>query len=249
MKRLRLGVILGLVVLFGTPVAFAAQSSSTNYEVNEVQFDSGGLLNASSPNYQAQQSAGSTTAGSACGTLYCADNGFLTGSDPFLQMVVTPATINLGTLSSAGTATGFANFSIRAYLDSGYIIVSMNNPPSDNEGTTLNALSSPTASSVGSEQFGINLVRNLTTCANPAPTNYGADPSLVPSSTFANGIAAPGYNTCGLFKYHKGDTIAENNGKGWGETDYEISYMININPVSKAGVYSMTQDLVAVATY
>ncbi len=249
MKRLRLGVILGLVVLLGTPAAFAAQSSSPNYQVNEVQFDSGGLLNASSPNYQAQQSAGSNVAGSACGTLYCADNGFLTGSDPFLQMVVNPATVNLGTLSSTGTATGYATFSIRAYLDSGYIIVSMNNPPTDSEGSTLSALSSPTASSVGTEQFGINLVLNSTGCANPAPANYGANPSLVPSSTFANGIAAPGYNTCGLFKYHKGDTIAESNGKGWGETDYTISYMANINPASKAGVYSMTQDLVAVATY
>lgn len=249
MKRLRLGVLSGLIIILSTSSVFAAQSSSTSYEVNEVQFGPGGLLNATSANYQAQQSLGSTAVGSATSTNYGADAGFLTANEPFLEMVVNAATINLGTLSSASTATGTATFHVRAYVDSGYTVLTMNDPPVQEEGSHLAAMSSPAASSVGTEQFGINLVNNLTSCTPAAPANFGANPVPIPSSAFANGQAATGYNTCGLFKYNKGDVVAQSNGKGWGETDYTISYITNINPVSKAGKYNMTQDLVAVTTF
>lgn len=230
-------------------MALTPQSSSANYGVNEVQFGAGGQLNASSANYQAQQSLGSTAAGSIKSANYWADAGFLTANVPFLEMVVNAATINLGTLSSTSTATGTATFHVRTYIDSSYVVLSMNNPPINEEGAYLNAPSSPTASSTGSEQFGMNVVQNLTTCTTPAPANFGANPLLVPNSTFATGQAASGYNTCGLFKYVKGDTIAQSSGNGWGETDYTISYIANINSLTKAGSYNMTQDLVAVATY
>jgi hypothetical protein len=52
-----------------------------------------------------------------------------------------------------------------------------------------------------------------------------------------------------LFKYVKGDVVAQSSSNGWGETDYTISYIANINTVSKAGKYNMTQDLVAVTTF
>ena len=249
MKRLRLGALVGVIIILSGSSVFAAQSSSTTYEVNEVQFGAGGLLNASSANYQAQQSLGSTGVGSINSASYGANAGFLTPNEPFLEMVVNPATINLGTLSSITAATGTATFHIRAYVDSGYTVLTMNNPPTNEENVALAALSSPAASSAGTEQFGINLVNNLTTCTTPAPANFGADPVHVPDNSFANGQAATGYNTCGLFKYNKGDVVAQNSGKGWGETDYTISYIVNINPVSKAGKYTMVQDLVAVATF
>ncbi len=249
MKRLCLGILVGLIALLGSMPVFAVQSKSSNYEVNEVQIGSGGLLNATSPSYQAQQSLGATAGGTINSASYGANAGFLTPNEPFLQMVVNPATINLGTLSSSTTATGTATFSIRAYVDSGYGVLTMNNPPVDENGVFLHNLSSAAASSVGTEQFGMNLVQNLTTCATPAPANFGANPMPEPNSSYAHGQAASGYNTCGLFQYNKGDTIAQSSTNGWGETDYTISYMININPVSSAGHYSMTQDLVAVATY
>lgn len=249
MKRLRLGVLLGSIVVLSTSSVFAAQSTSSNYQVNEVQFGSGGLLNATSPHYQAQQSLGSTGVGSINSANYGANAGFLTPNEPFLEMVVNPATINLGTLSSVAASTGTATFHVRAYVDSGYTVLTMNNPPTNEEGAALSAMSSPAASSAGTEQFGINLVNNLTSCTPAAPANFGADPVPVPNGTFATGQAATGYNTCGLFKYHKSDVIAQSGGNGWGETDYTISYVVNINPVSKAGAYNMVQDLVAVATF
>jgi hypothetical protein len=235
------------MVLLNATTVFAAQSSSANYQVNEVQFGSGGLLNASSPNYQAQQSLGSTAAGNISSADYGAEAGFLTPNAPFLQMVVNPANINLGTLSSATAATGTATFSVRAYVDSGYTVISMNPAPTSNEGVALKSMTTAAASSPGTEQYGINLVQNLTSC--PAPANFGANPVPIPNSSYAHGQAASGYNTCGLYEYNQGAIIAQSGSNGWGETDYTISYLININSVSKAGSYNMTQDLVAVATY
>ena len=220
MNRLWLGALLvSIIVLLGSSIVWAAQTSSTHFELNEVQFGSGSLLNASSPNFKAQQSLGASAGGFVKSASYWAQAGYLTPNAPFLEMVVNAATLNLGDLSTTSTNTGTAAFSVRAYTDSGYIVASMNNPPTQEEGKTLNALISPTASSTGTEQFGINLVQNLTTCATPAPANFGADPAPAPNSSYAMGQAASGYNTCGLFKYSKGDTIAESSGNGWGETD------------------------------
>lgn len=249
MKRLRLGVLAWVILLLSSAPVFAAQSSSANYEVNEVQFGAGGLLNSSSPNYQAQESLGSTTAGNTKSANYGANAGFLTPNVPFLEMVVNPANINLGTLSSVSAATGTATFHVRAYVDSGYTVISMNSPPTNEEGVPLHNMSTAAASSPGTEQFGINLVQNLTSCTPAAPANYGANPVPQPTSAYATGAPASGYNTCGLFKYNKGDVVAQSVTNGWGETDYTISYLVNINSLSKAGSYTMTQDLVAVATY
>lgn len=248
-KKLNGYIFISLFIFIFSSVAYAAQAKSTNYEVTEVQFGTGGLLHASSPNYQAQESLGSTGVGLSKSSSYWAEAGYLTPNVPFLQMIVNPANVNLGSLSSSSTATGTATFSVRAYTDSGYNVLSMNNPPTQEDGYSLSPMTSAAASSVGHEQFGINLVQNLTSCTNPAPANFGANPSPNPSSSYATGQAASGYNTCGLFKYNKGDTIANSNTNGWGETDYTISYIVNISPISKAGSYSMVQDLVAVATY
>jgi hypothetical protein len=250
MKRWWLGVVLGgLMVAVGSGAAWAAQSQSTNYSVNEVQFGAGGQLNASSANYKAQQSLGSSAGGITKSANYWAEAGYLTPNVPFLELKVDAANIDLGILSSVSATTGTATFHVRTYVDSGYVVMSMNNPPQNESGAYLATNSSPTASSAGTEQFGINVVRNLTSCATPAPANFGADPMEQPDNSYANGQAAGGYNTCGLFKYVKGDVIAQTSGNGWGQTDYTISYIVNIAPLTKAGSYKMTQDLVAVATY
>jgi hypothetical protein len=249
MRRLRLVVLVSLFLVVGTNTAMASQSHSTDYQVNEVQFGAGASLNSTSNSYQSQQSLGSTSVACATSNDYGTCSGFLTANEPFLQMVVNPANLNLGSLSSSSTATGNATFSVRSYVDSGYVVISENQPPTNEDGQSLSNMSSAAASSQGTEQFGINLVQNLTSCTNPAPANFGTNPVPVPTSSYATGVAASGYNTCGLFKYNAGDTIAESTTNGWGETDYTISYLANVNALTKAGHYSMTQNLVAVATF
>jgi hypothetical protein len=248
MKGLKFTVLLLILVLSSPLPTFAAQSHSTNYEVNEVQFGSGGLVNASSPNYKAQQSVGSTGVGQETGTNYKAYSGFLTPSDPFLSIIVNGSNLSLGQITTSTAATGTGTFSVTAYVDSGYVVESVNNPPTAGP-HTINAMTSAAASSPGTEQFGINMVQNQTSCATPAPANFGANPVPEPNSSFANGIAATGYNTCGLFKYNPGDVIAESSGNGWGETNYTISYLMNVSASTPGGTYTMTENLVAVATY
>jgi hypothetical protein len=249
MKRTNIGVIVGSIIVLSSIHVFAAQSSSSNYQVNEVQFGAGSALNSTSPNYQAQESVSSTASGVTKSANFYANEGYLTPNAPFLEMVVNAATVNLGTLTTSSTASGSATFHVRAYVDSGYVVEAVNQPPVNEEGKYLSNITSAAASSVGTEQFGINLVNNLTSCTPAAPANFGADPVLVPSGTYATGIAAPGYNTCGKFQYNPGDIVAESSGNGWGETDYTISYIENVAALTKAGQYKMTQDLVAVATY
>ena len=110
----------------------------------------------------------------------------------------------------------------------------------------LHNLTTATASNNTTEQFGMNLVANTTICG--APANFGSSPQQIPSPTFGFGQAASGYNTCGLFQYNNGDTIAQST-KSSGETDYTISYIFNVTPVTPGGTYTFYQVLVATSTF
>lgn len=234
-----------MITLVLPAVARAAQSNSTNYQVNEVFFGTGGQLNACSTSYCSKQAAGETTVGNTASTNYQAQGGFNTDRTPSLEFIVSAANINLGVLNSGTTATASATFSVKTYLASGYAVTNASNPPT-NGAYTMNALVTPTASNSSQEQFGINVVANTTGCG--APVNFGANPVQVPSSVFSFGAAATGYNTCGLFKYVNGDTIASSS-KSSGETDYTISYIFNVSRLTPGGVYAMNHIIVATSTF
>ena len=224
------------------------QSCSTTYGVGEYYFGSGGSLDTTcSTTYCAAQTLGETGAGLTSSTNYAAQAGFEVNREPSLQFLVNVMSVNLGVLSSTATATATATFSVESYLASGYVVETISPPPSDGV-HTLAVPATPTASAVGTEQFGINLVNNLTTCTPPAPANFGANPVQVPSSSYSYGAAAANYATCGKFMYNSGDTIASSS-QSSGETDYTISYIANISSITPAGLYTMSQVLVAVPTY
>ena len=219
-----------------------AQSSSPNYKLEESFFGLGGELEASSTNYEARQSVGETGVGNISSTNFQANSGFNTTDAPLLEIYVPDSSIDLGVLSSGSPTTTTATFYVRVYLASGYAVATVSNPPTNESGDTIDALSTPTASSPGTEQFGINLV------ANTSPVTFGADPAQSPDSSFSFGYASPDYDTANVFKYQPGDSIAQSDSSS-GRTDYTISYLYNINSVSPAGIYTFEQDLVAVSTY
>lgn len=237
---LLLGIVLTLPV---AAVCDASQQScSTNYGVTETFFGSGGELNACSSHYCSKQSLGETTVGNTKGTSYQAQAGFNTNREEYLQFTINAATVDLGVLNSATTATGTATFSVEAYLANGYQVVTTADPPTNNS-YVMHTPSTPTASAVGTEQFGINLV------ANTSPAISGsANPVQVPDGTFSYGQAAPGYDTPNLFKYTKGDVVASST-KSSGETDFTISYIMNISGMTPGGHYVMQHQLVATATF
>ena len=229
------------MLLLAPAIALADHSASSNYQVNETFFGSGGELNACSSNYCSKQSVGEITAGNTSSTNFQAQGGFNTDRSPYIQFDVSNTSISLGTLAPGTTKTATASFSVKAYLSHGYVVVNASDPPSNN-GYIMSAPSSPVASAVGTEQFGINLV------ANTSPTTFGANPSYIPDSTFSFGQVAGGYSTPNLYAYNKGDTVAFSTASS-SATSYTISYIFNISNVTPGGTYTMEHVLVATGTY
>lgn len=231
-----------------------AQTCSTNYQVTESFFGSGGTLEDScSTTYCAKQSAGALGVGNTSSTNFQAQAGFNTNRQEFLEFIVNTTSVDVGVLDPTETHVGTATFQVKTYLAEGYQVTSSGTAPSTG-GHTLSALASPTASSVGTEQFGINVVEN--TCPGTAPGagdgscsgTLGADPAQIPDATFSFGATATGYDTADAYKYVDGDTIAEST-KSSGTTLYTISYLFNISNTTPAGTYRMDHILVATSTF
>lgn len=238
----RKSFVIALVLLF-VPAFTFAQSSSTSYRVNEATFGSGGDVNASSASYNARGSVGDLGVGESTSASYAAFAGSVTPSDEYLELNVTGGTVDLGTLTTTSTGTGTATFYVRTYLNSGYVVKTMSGSLA-NGAKVLTPMTTAGSSTQGTEQFGINLV------ANTSPATMGAVPAQVPSTTFANGVAATGYNTANTYKYNTGDTIASSSSaRAWGQTNYTISYIANISNITPGGQYTVDHDIVVVPTF
>jgi hypothetical protein len=241
-----LGGLISVCVLVLSPITYA-QSSSTNYQVQEVFMGAGGELNACSGGYCAKQSAGEIAAGNIAGTAFRAQAGFNTNREPYIAFSVAGSSTDLGTLSTAATARTTGTFAVKTYLSGGYVVQLASDPPTSNGiPHIMDAPATPTAAAIGTEQFGINLIANTTACG--APATFGAPPVQVPDNTFSFGTVASGYDTCGLFKYVKGDTIASST-RSSGETDYTMSFIYNISTLTPDGHYNYDGVLVATSTY
>ena len=240
--RVLVAVLLVLVVFM--PVVRAQSSQSPNYQIDESFIGPGGTLESGSTNFQTApggQSIGNTGGtGDSGSTNYQAQSGATTTSDPSLACITNTSSANFGTLSSSVVATATATFSVLNYTSYGYIVQVIGSVPSSGS-HTLNNLSSNAASTPGTEQFGINLVDN-------SSPNIGADPAQIPNSNFSYGEAANNYDTPNSFRYVQGETIALAP-KTSGQTDYTISYIINIANTTPGGEYSGSQVLVCTGTY
>ena len=246
-EKLTNTLISGLVALLLLPVAaFAVDpSTSTNYRIEQSGFQSGSSTLSESASYDARVSAGDLGIGLSESGSYQGYVGFINPDEEYVELVVPVQTIDMGVIDPGTPGTGTATFSARTYLNDSYIIVSPRDPPTSSGGAQLDPITTAAPSDPTSEQFGMNLV------ANTAPVAQGANPSRQPvdDGTFAFGEAAPGYNTANNYQYNAGDILARSVTKGYGETDYTISYIINVTTVTPAGLYIMEQDLVITATF
>lgn len=235
--------LLGGLLLLGLAMDIAfAQSSSTNYQIEESYIGPGGQLDSSSASYEARASLGDTGVGYSSSTNFGLWAGYTTTTDPFIELVVAPASIDLGVLDTASASYTSGTFYVRTYLASGYVVTTASDPPQTNGPTYLAAMTSGGTSSPGTEQFGINLV------ANTSPGTFGADPVQVPDGTFSYGYAATGYDTANNFRYNKGDVIAQSDSSS-SRTDYTISYLYNISDLTVGGQYTLNHSVVATSTY
>ncbi len=238
-----LPVALSLILAYSPAAVLAQSSSSTNYRVDQTIFGTGGDLDATSANFRSRITIGELTIGNTTSPNYQAYAGFNTTDEPYLEMVVTSANIDLGYLDTAAAKTASATFYVRAWQAGNYSVRTVSDPPTNSSGGyQITPLAAQTASAAGTEQFGINLV------ANTSPTTFGANPQQVPDNTFSFGAAAVGYNTANQYKYVKNDIVAQST-QSTSVTIYTLSYIFNINNATPAGQYTFRHNLVATGTY
>jgi hypothetical protein len=245
-KNRKLTLVIYLFALVITPAKTYAQvPSSSNYSVPESGFTSGSEINANSASYNARTSIGNLGIGQSESGSYIGFGGFITPDQEYVELTIPVTTIDMGVLEPGIPGVGTATFTARAYLNSQYVIVSPRDSPTNESGAQIDPMTTATTFNSAVEQFGLNLV------ANTAPATQGAAPSRMPldNGTFAFGEAAPGYDTANNYQYNAGDIIARSVTRGYGETDYTISYMLNITSITPAGLYRMEQDLVITATF
>lgn len=233
-----------LVTIGGSHATFAATTSnSPNYMVTETQFGAGGTLESCSGQYCAQASIGDPATGGrsvAPEGGSTAQFGTITNSEPLLEVIIDEGESNLGVLSTERTATKTTTVRVRNYLSGGYVLQIMGDPPKYGN-HSLYTPSTPTESTMGTEQFGMNAV------ANTQPS-VGANPVQVPSSAMSFGKAALGYDTPNLFKYVSGDTVMRSDSES-GQTDFTVTMIVNVSELTPAGHYSGQYSAIVTPSY
>jgi hypothetical protein len=246
---IKLSLIVSAAVVL-VPSVLYAQSTSTNYGIQEDFTGSGGSVESTTPTQYGgtRDAAGDTAVGDSDndytpgGTdTYRLQSGYVTDGEPRLAFIVNTSSINFSDLSTTTAKTGTATFSVLNYTSYGYVVTTYGQPPSSGS-YVLAGMPITDASQVGTEQFGLNLR------ANTSPITFGADAVQVPDSSFSNGGAAGGYSTANNFRYVEGETIASA-AESSGQTDYTVSYIVNISTLTAGGNYTGKQGFICTGTY
>jgi hypothetical protein len=219
-------------------MAAAELSTSPNLHIYETEVGGGGLANEQSANLRAGEEISDTAVGSSSSANLTAQSGFNTTADPTLSLTVLDSAPAFGVFSATDASTANGRFQVSNYTSYGYAVEIVGTPPT-NGGHTISAITSPTPSQVGREQFGINLV------ANSAPASFGADPVNAFNGV---GTAAPGYDTADNFQFNSGDTVASAP-KTSGVTTYNISYLVNVSSITPGGQYQSNVNIICIGFY
>ncbi|MGH7234612.1 MAG: hypothetical protein ACREF7_04180 [Candidatus Saccharimonadales bacterium] len=214
-------------------------SSSPNYQLIETVIGGNGSINSSSTNYQDTQSGGIIGIGTSTGTNYQAQAGHETTNDPALSFAILSANPSFGSFSPTATATATSQFEVIDYTSYGYVVQISGTAPTNSSGHQIQALATNSAPTIGTEQYGFNLV------ANTLPISFGANPDF---GQFGTGTVATNYNTANSYRFDSGDEIAYS-GKTSGQTEYTISYIVDVSDVTPGGKYTSVQNIICTATY
>lgn len=246
-------VVCAQIGLSGVILAVAdPRMSSGNFSINENEVGGSGQFDATSGSFKilggqdGGSSLGETAVGNSGSANFQTNSGFNTTAQPSLTFIINNGLVDLGVLSTAAKSTATATFLAKNYTSYGYIVSMIGTAPAIS-GHTLSALATDTASSAGTEQFGVNLVRNTVAAV-------GADPVQVPAGppTFGYGVAGDGstnnYKQSDKWRFANGETIASAP-RSSGETDYTMTFMANISPVTPAGKYTSNLVLVCTGTF
>jgi len=145
-------------------------------------------------------------------------------------------TLALGTLSTTAVVSGSHTLTVATNAASG-MVVAVTGATLTAGTNTITACAAGCTSTVGTKQFGINLV------ANTAPSV-----GLAVSGSAPIGAAATGYATANSFRFVTGETIASS-AAGINSSVFTISYITNISGATEAGSYTATLTYTATSTF
>jgi len=139
---------------------------------------------------------------------------------------------DMGTLDSKSTLKAQSQMAVGTNASGGFAITA--------NGTSMSAATNviespetPTESTPGRNQFGINLVENN------EPT-VGQNPE----GEWANAIASPDYSIPNMYMYVPGDVVAYSPNVSLMKK-FTVSYILNASPSLRAGVYTTTMTFIA----
>jgi len=155
--------------------------------------------------------------------------------DETLTFTLASSSVSLGTITASSTGSGTSTMSAATNAGTGYVIT-VNGSTLTSGANTITALNSQTASSQGTEQFGINLRDNAT-------PNVGAD-----VSGSGSGAVAGNYNTADQYRFVSGDTVASA-AAATNSNTYTVSYIANIGSTTEPGSYATTLTYIMSATF
>lgn len=221
-------------------VDLAARTESTSYIIFGDVISTGGAESSDSASYSLSDTIGEAIILSATSTSsgYGIKAGFRElYADQFVTLTIADTTVNLGTLSSSDDSTDSHTMVIATNATNGMSVTVSGNTLTSG-GNTITAIGgTETASSPGTEQFGINLVANT----SPA-VGSGA------SGTSPIGAAANHYNVANSFAFSSGNTVATSTG-AINSTTLTVSYVANISSATEDGTYTTTLTYAATGSF
>ncbi len=235
-------IVAGLVLLTMQPHWVLADSSkSSNFRIDESFIGGGGRIDEGSPNFRASETIGDVGVGNSASANFQTNSGGTTTSDPSLSFIIdNSGVVNFGTLTPTLVNHATSSFRVINYTSYGYNVTISGTTPVSDLGHYLPALTTPSTPTIGTEEYGLNVVAN---------TSWGANPLQVPSVTFGFGVAqGPDYNQPNKYKFVSGDVIASAP-KSSGETDYTISHIIDVSALTTGGQYTGAHELICTGTY
>lgn len=148
----------------------------------------------------------------------------------------TGSTVALGTLSASSTNSGSSQLGVGTNGGTGYSIT-INGTTLTSGGNTIDAMTgSSNTSTIGTEEFGVNLRDNAT-------PNVGADPD-----GSGSGTPTADYNDVDEFKFVTTESIASKNAAELFRR-FTVSYIANITTATEPGSYSATMTYICTATF
>lgn len=217
-----------------------ARTQSTNYIIFGDVIAGGGTEDSQSTNYGLADTIGEAITQSATST--ATNYGIKAGfrelyADQFLTLSSSASSISLGSLTNLQAKTASHTLTLDTNAVNGYTVTVSGSTLVSGANTITAIGGTAVASSIGSEQFGINLTDN-------SSPDVGANPS----GTGPIGAGAGQYAIANQFAFNSGDTVA-NATVDVSSTIFTVSYMANTSAATEFGTYTTTLTYAATANF